>query len=135
MARNGSDIADFARAGSLTLDGLRDALGSTSSTLVSAEDWGISYNSGTGQLSEYCTAICNDSGNSITGIGMLAYSGNGSVLYAAQYTNNISSNTVATSIGTTLYNPQEGDQALCVVYGWTDQGSFYLTDVMTIQQD
>ena len=134
MASTGSDIAGLAKGGVLSLNELQDALGTTSSGLVTVEDWGISYNPGTGQLSEYCTVISNDSGNPITGIGMLAYSGDGATLYAAQYTNNSNSSTIDTSIGPTLYNPQSGNQALCVVYGWTDQGSFYLTQRMTIEQ-
>ncbi|MEO5929668.1 MAG: hypothetical protein ABIR47_07035 [Candidatus Kapaibacterium sp.] len=117
MSNNENGIESLAMKGSMNLDQIQEMLGETSSSVVTVEDWGITYNSG----------------NPITGIGMLAYSANGSVLYCLQYSNGFSNPQIGTSIGTTLYKPQDGNQALCVVYGWTDQGSFYLTQVMPIE--
>jgi hypothetical protein len=100
--------------------------------LVTIQDWGVCYSSATGQLSEFATVVSNNSGNPITGIGMIAYSSDGSSMYCVQYTNDISSPSVATSVGTTLYNPQWGNQVLGVVYGWTEQGSFYQSQMMAV---
>ncbi len=133
MALNGNDITALAREGRLDLAKLRTMLGESLSDVVTVTDWGVSYDSGTGQLSEYATVTTNNAGDPITGIGMLAYSGNGVKLYSAQYTNGFSSEAIATSIGTGLYAPQDGNQALCVVYGWTENASFYFTQIMTIQ--
>jgi hypothetical protein len=133
MSNNENGIESLAMKGALNLNELQDMLGTTSSSVVTVEDWGIAYNSGTGQLSEFCTVVANDSGNPITGVGMLAYSANGSTLYCLQYSNGFSSAQIATSIGTTLYNPDMGNQALCVVYGWTEAASFYLTQTLTIE--
>jgi hypothetical protein len=126
MAENGSNIANLIKAGKMNLDELKATLGeSAASSLVSITDWGVCYSSGTGQLSEYATVTSNNSGNPIIGIGMIAYTSDGSSMLAVQYTNDISSPSVATSIGTTLYTPQMGNEILCVIYGWTVNGNFY----------
>ncbi|MDB5036075.1 MAG: hypothetical protein JWQ98_3316 [Chlorobi bacterium] len=132
MGNDENGIESLAMKGALNLNDLQEMLGTTSASVVTAEDWGITYNSGTGQLSEYCTLVANNPGNPITGVGMLAYSADGSTLYCLQYSNGFNSPLINTSIGTTLYNPQDGNQALCVVYGWTEQASFYMTKTLTI---
>lgn len=137
MANNGSEITELAKAGTLNLDELSTMLGESNAnaSAVTVQDWGITYNSSTEQLSEYCTVVANNPSNPITGIGMIAYSADGTMLYMVQYTNGFSSLMIAPSIGTTLYKPQYGNQALCVVYGWTEQSSFYFTKAMQIGQD
>ena len=101
---------------------------------VSISDWGVCYSSTTGQLSEFATATSNDSADPITGIGMLAYTSNGSTMLCLQYTNGLSSTSIATSVGTTLYTPSMGNQILCIVYGWTQQSSFYSPQTLTVDQ-
>src|SRR5215216_3320894 len=124
MYTNGESIFNLIKAGKLNLPELRQTLASTSSGNVSVEDWGVCYSSATGELSEYCTVIANDQSNPITGIGMIAYSSDGARMYCVQYTNAFSSSSVATSVGTTLYSPQDGNEVLCVVYGWTENASY-----------
>lgn len=132
MSTNGQDIINLIKAGKLSLSELRQTFAGASSSNVSVEDWGVCYSSATGELSEYCTVISNDQSNSITGIGMIAYSSNGATMYCVQYTNNFSSPVVATSVGTTLYTPQDGNEVLCVVYGWTENSNFYFTKTLSI---
>ena len=131
MSTNGEDIFNLIKAGKMSQEDLSKTLASTATSSVTVQDWGVCYSSATGELSEYCTVISNDSNNPITGIGMIAYSSDGSKMYCVQYTNNISSPVVATSIGTTLYNPQDGNQVLCIVYGWTQNSSYYFTKSLT----
>ena len=133
MALTGENIAELARQGKLNSQELEESLGSTGNALVTVQDWGVCYSPATGQLSEYCTVVTNNNSNPITGIGMIAYSANGSTLYAVQYTNGFSTDAIAPSLGTGLYNQSMGNQALCIVYGWTNQGSFYFSQTMTIQ--
>jgi hypothetical protein len=135
MASNGEEIIKLAREGKLNLDELQGMLNGTAAAgnnNVTIQDWDICYSDATGQLSEFCTIVANNPGDPVTGVGLLAYSANGTTLYALQYTNGFSSPIIMTSIGTTLYNPQDGNQALCVVYGWTESSSFYFTKTLTI---
>lgn len=132
MAKDGQSAINLTKAGKVDLSELRQTFAATAASNVSVTDWGVCYNSGTGQLSEYCTVTASNPNDPITGIGMLAYSSNGSSLYCLQYTNDISSTSVATSVGTTLYNPQDGNEVLCVVYGWTQSAPFHFTDTITI---
>jgi hypothetical protein len=132
MSTNEKNSAKLARAGTLNQAELREAFTSTTSSDVSISDWGACYSQNTGQLSVYCSAVSNDSGDPITGIGMLAYSTNGSVLYAAQYTNGFESENVYPSIATNQYTPQDGSSLLCIVYGWTENSNFYFSQTITV---
>lgn len=133
MANDGQNITDLIKSGNLSQSDLKDMFAGAAAGLVTIQEWGVCYSSATGQLSEFATVTSNNASNPITGIGMIAYSANGSSMYCVQYTNDISSASIATSIGTTLFNPASGNQVLCVVYGWTQQGSFYQSQPMTIQ--
>lgn len=132
MSINKQNIVKLAKSGALSQAELSEAFSSTTSSDVSIEDWGVCYSSNTGQLSEYCSVVANDSNDPITGIGMLAYSSNGSILYCAQYTNGFESQNIATSVGTNQFNPQDGNSILCIVYGWTANSSFYFSQTITI---
>jgi hypothetical protein len=132
MPQNGQSITNLINAGKLDLSELRQTFANASSGSATIQDWGVCYNSGTGQLSEYCTVIANNSSDPITGIGMIAYSSDGSSMYCVQYTNDISSPSVATSVGTTLANAQVGDEVLCIVYGWTASASFYFNETLKV---
>jgi hypothetical protein len=132
MPKNAQSITNLIKSGKMSLSELQQSFASASSSSVTVEDWGVCYNSGTGQLSEYCTVIATNPGNPITGVGMLAYSSDGSSMYCLQYSNGFSSPSFATSVGTTLFNPKDGNEVLCIVYGWTANASFYFTDTITI---
>jgi hypothetical protein len=136
MSKDAQNIYDQIKAGKLTPEDLQKSLGASATATVataSIQDWGVCYNSGTGQLSEYCTVVAANSGNPVTGVGMIAYKSDGSAMLAVQYTNNFTSPAVATSIGTTRYNPQsDGNSILCIVYGWTTAGNFYFSDTLTV---
>jgi len=131
MLADETRIINLIKAGRMNLGELRQAFAAESTADVSVQDWGVCFNSSTGQLSEYCTVVGNNSNDPITGLGMLAYTSDGSSLLCLQYSNGFNSPSVATSIGTTLYNPQQGNQILCVVYGSTSS-NFYFTDTLTI---
>lgn len=132
MAMNGEELLASVRAGKTSLAELEANFTSAANNAVTIQDWGVCYSSGTGEMSEYCTVVATNGNNPITGIGMLAYAANGSQLYAAQYTNGFSSTLIGTSIGTTLFNPSQGNSVLCVVYGWTEQSNYYFTKTITI---
>jgi|GEM_PF-3424450 len=127
-----TNVMALARAGKLNIDELRSSFESESSADVSVEGWEICYSAATGQLSEFCTVRANDPGDPINGVGMIAYSADGSIMYAVQYTNEFTGSAVATSIGTTRYSPSDGNQALCIVYGTTTSSSFFFIDTLTI---
>jgi hypothetical protein len=132
MSTSGQSITNLIKAGKLSLSELRQMFASTSSNNVTVQDWGVCYSSATGQLSEYCSVTANDQSDPITGVGMLAYSSDGSSLYCLQYTNDFSSLSVATSVGTTQVSMQDGNQVLCVVYGTTATGNYYFDQTLTI---
>lgn len=131
MADNGETM-NLAKEGRLTLAEVKNTFSTTETNPVSVVDWNVCYDPNTGQLSEFCTVNSNNPSNPITGIGMLLYSVDGTKLYAAQYTNFLKSISIGTSVGTTLYTTNDGDHAICIIYGWTDQGRFYLTEVLPI---
>jgi hypothetical protein len=132
MSTSGQSITNLIKAGKLSLSELRQMFASTSSNNVTVQDWGVCYSSATGQLSEYCSVTANDQSDPITGVGMLAYSSDGSSLYCLQYTNDFSSLSVATSVGTTQVSTQDGNEVLCVVYGTTAAGNYYFDQTLTI---
>ena len=132
MSASGNDITNLLKSGKMDLKELQQNFAGASASLVTIQDWGVCYSSATGQLSEYATIISNQANNPIIGVGMIAYTSNGSSMLCVQYTNDISSQSVATSIGTTLYNPNQGNQILCIIYGWTQSGNYYQSQVITI---
>ena len=132
MSKNEESIINLIKSGKLSQPELRQMFAGASSSNVSVQDWGVCYSSATGELSEYCTVIANNPGDPITGLGMIAYSSNGSTMYCVQYSNGFSSPSISTSVGTTLFNPQDGNQVLCIVYGWTTNANFYVSKTITI---
>jgi hypothetical protein len=132
MANDGQSITSLIKSGQINQSNLKELFADAASGLVSIQDWGVCYSSATGELSELASVVSNNQGNPITGIGMIAYSADGSSMYCVQYTNDISSPFVATSVGTTLIQERVGNQVLCIVYGWTQQGSFYQSQTMAI---
>jgi hypothetical protein len=132
MADNETEIVNQLKAGTLSLDELQSTFSATGVSPVTISDLGVCYSSATGQLSGFCTVTSNNSNNPITGIGMILYAPNRSTIWTVQYTNGISTPMVMTSVGTTLYTPSDGNQAFCIVYGWTDSGSYYQATTITI---
>lgn len=137
MPANEQDVINLIKSGNVDPSELEKMFSSDSESaslvdLVSISDWEIVYSSSTGQLSEYATITAN-SGNTITGLGMLAYKSGSSTMYCLQYNNGYSASQINASIGTNLYTTSMGNQALCVIYGWTNNGSFYYPSTMTIQ--
>lgn len=132
MSANGQTIFNLMKSGKMSLEELRQILGDTSSGNVTVQEWGACYSDATGELSEYCTVTADNASDPITGIGLLVYSSNGSQMYCVQYTNYISSPSIATSVGTALFNPQDGDAILGVVYGTTESGNFFFSQPLKI---
>lgn len=132
MSKNDQDIVNQIKAGNLSLSELQAMFPESLTSNVSASDWGVCYSTTTGQLSQYATVTSNNSNDPITGVGMIAYTSNGSTMLCLQYTNDFSSPSVATSIGTTLYNTSMGNQVLCIIYGWTAQSNYYISQTLTV---
>lgn len=132
MSANAKNIINLIKSGKMDLKELQKSLAGSASTDVSVEDWGVCYSSATGQLSEYCTVVAKSPNVPITGCGMIAYTNDGSSMLCVQYSNNFESTAFSTSIGTTLYNPNQGNQILCIVYGWTTQSNYYFTQTITV---
>ncbi|MGA9772471.1 MAG: hypothetical protein WBV94_25785 [Blastocatellia bacterium] len=137
MSKDAQEIYNLVKSGKLTPADLEQSLGvaanAAAAATASIQDWGVCYNSGTGQLSEYCTVVAANQSNPVIGLGMIAYKSDGSAMLAVQYTNDFTSPAVATSIGTTRYNPQsDGNTILCIVYGWTTAGNFYFSNTLAI---
>ena len=136
MSKSAQEIYDLVKTGKLNPTDLQQALGvsaAAAASVVTVEDWGVCYDSGTGQLSEFCTIVATNPNNPITGAGMIAYTSDGSTMLAVQYTNNFTSTALATSIGTVRYNPSsDGNKILCIVYGWTTTNNYYFSNLMTV---
>ena len=132
MSANEKNTMNLIKAGKMNLKEVQQSFAAANASNVSIQDWGVCFNSGTGELSEYCTVVATNPSNPITGVGMIAYTSDGSSMLCVQYSNGFSSPEVATSIGTTLYNPNQGNQILCIVYGWTTIGNFYFTKTLQI---
>lgn len=136
MPTNEQDVINLIKSGNVDPSELEKMFSSDSESaslvnVVSISGWEIVYSSSTGQLSEYAT-ITATSGNLITGLGMLAYKTNSSTMFCLQYNNGYSATEISASIGTNLYTTSMGNQALCVIYGWTNNGSFYYPSTMNI---
>ena len=136
MPANEQDVINLIKSGNVDPSELEKMFSSDSDSaslvdVVSISGWEIVYSSSTGQLSEYAT-ITATSGNLITGLGMLAYKTNSSTVFCLQYNNGYSAAEINASIGTNLYTTSMGSQALCVIYGWTNNGSFYYPSTMNI---
>lgn len=133
MPANEQDVLNLIKSGNVEPSQLEQMFSTESdsvSGVVSISGWEVVYSSSTGQLSQYATITAN--GGSITGLGMLTYSGNGSKMWCLQYNNGYSATEISASVGTTLYTTSMGNQALCVIYGWTTSGSFYYPSTMNI---
>lgn len=103
---------------------------------VTLSGWEAFYSSTTGQLSGYCTATADNSGDTITGIGFVLYNSAGSQMWTLQYSNGFNGAEVATSVGTNLYTTGMGGSTLSIVYGYTENsGNFFFADTLTIGSD
>ena len=133
MAMNEEDFANAAKSGNFDLSQLKEMESSSLVSPVTVTDWEACYSSATGQLSAYCTVTCNNSGDNITGIGLVVYNASGTTMYCLQYSNGMSGSSIATSVGTNLYTTSMGNQVLCIVYGWTqNSGNYFVSDTLSI---
>jgi hypothetical protein len=133
MSKSDENIIEQIKAGGFDLAELEQSFSNrAASNLVTVTDWAICYSSATGQLSQYAAVTSNSVSDPITGLGMLAYSGNGATMFCLQYNNGYNDTALNISIGTALYTTSMGNTALCVIYGWTQSGSFYIPQTMTI---
>lgn len=132
MSQDEQDMLDRIKAGNFDLSQIEPGRGVESNSAATITDWNVCYSSDAGQLSGYCTATANP-GDTITGLGMVIYSGDGSKMFCVQYTNGLNDAQVTTSIGTQLYTTTMGNNVMCVVYGWTQNSrNFYFNQTMTI---
>jgi hypothetical protein len=99
--------------------------------MVTVQDWQVSY--GSNGLTESCTVTAKENSNSITSIGLLAYSVDGKTLYCSQFTASTNSNNVVPSVSAGGLNLQAGGQVLGVVFGYIEGAEFFFEQVLTIQ--
>ena len=122
-----NEIINLIKNGGATLPQVRQLFGQTSSDTVKIEQWEAYYNSGSGELGEYCS-VSQNYGGAIDAVGLLAYSSDGETLYCAQYTGGLNSAFVSSSVGTTLFNPEGDNTMLGVVFGSTLEGTSYFIE-------
>jgi len=133
MAKNEQELFEQIKSGNLDLETLQGMSSDSLTNPVTVSDWGACYSSTTNQLSAYCTVTCNNSGDNVTGVGLIAYRVNSSTMICLQYTNDFASPSVMTSIGTNLYTTSMGNQILCIVYGYTqNSGFYYVSDTLSV---
>ena len=132
MSLDPKNIMNRIKSGKMNLQDLQKNLGASAPANVTLQDWGVCYSSATGELSEYCTVVANSPNAPITGCGMMAYTSDGSRILCAQYSMDFETRSLTTSLGTTSYNPNQGNQILCIVYGWTTVGPYYVSRVIQI---
>lgn len=133
MNKNEQDLFNQISSGNMNFSELEKMASNSLTSPVTISDWGTCYSSTTGQLSVYCTVTANNSGDNITGVGLIAYKVNSSTMICLQYTNDFASPSVMTSIGTNLYTTSMGNQILCIVYGTTqNSGFYYVTDTLSV---
>jgi hypothetical protein len=127
MASDGASNDRLTQVSGKTLDEARAAFGAGDVELVTIEGWQASYNKDTGQLSESCTVSATPAGQAVTGVGLIAYSADGKLLYCDQYTDGFNSPSVMASVSTGLFKPNGGDKILGVVFGMVvgEQRFFY----------
>jgi hypothetical protein len=133
MDKNEQNFINQIRSGNVDFSELEATSSNSLTSPVTLSDLGVCYSSTTGQLSAYCTVTCNNSGDNITGIGLVVYKANSSTMYCLQYSNGMSGSSIATSVGTNLYTTSMGNQVLCIVYGWTqNSGNYYISSNLTV---
>lgn len=132
MSLDAKNVMNLIKSGKMNLQDLQKNLGASAPATATIQDWGVCYSSATGELSEYCTVVANSPNAPITGCGMIAYTSDGSSMLCVQYTMGFETPSLSTSVGTTLYNPNQGNQILCIVYGWTTVGNYYFSKVIQI---
>ena len=115
-----------------SLQGLREQLAAKSANdMVVVQDWQAVY--GINGLTESCTVTAKDSGNTISSIGLLAYSSDRRTLYCSQYTDPTNSNTVLPAVSTGGFKLQAGGEVLGVVFGYIQGAEFFFEQTLTIK--
>ena len=133
MSSEDQKMVELVRSGNVSLDELKAMFPDSLASNVSVTDWGACYSSATGQLSQFATVTATNSGDTITGLGMITYTSNGATMLCLQYSNGFSGQPVATSVGTQLYTPPANSSVLCVIYGWTqNSGGFYVSNILPV---
>ena len=133
MSSEDQKLVESVRSGNVSIDELKEMFPDSLANNVSITGWEACYSSATSQFSQYATVTATNSGDVITGLGMLTYTSNGSTMLCLQYSNGFSSNTIATSVGTNLYTPPANSSVLCIVYGWTqNSGNFYVSNILPV---
>ncbi|HEV7643420.1 MAG TPA: hypothetical protein VGO50_05690 [Pyrinomonadaceae bacterium] len=92
---------------------------------VTVSGWEACYSSTTGQLSGYCTVTADNSGDTVTGCGLVIYKSDGTVMFCLQYSNGFNDVEINTSVGTNLYTTSMGSSVLSIVYGYTQNSGMY----------
>lgn len=132
MSKDEQNLMDQIKSGNLDLSELK-GLAPEGSQPVDVTGWEVCYSSTTNQLSGYCTATANNSGDTITGIGFIIYESDGSPMICLQYSNGFNDVEIMTSVGTNLYTTSMGNSVLSIVYGFTqNSGFFYFSDVLSV---
>ena len=127
MITTANEIINLIKNGGASLSEVRKLMGDTSSDTITVEDWEAFYNSDSGELGEYCY-LTGTKGKAIEAVGLLAYSSDGETLYCAQYTGGLNSSCVSSSVSTTLFDPEDDNTLLGVLFGSTLDGMTYFLE-------
>ena len=127
MIATTNEIINLIKNGGANLQQVRQLFSETSSDTVIVQDWEAYYNSDSGELGESCY-VTGATGNSIDAVGLLAYSSDGEKLYCAQYAWGLNSLSISSSVSTSLFNPEDENTMLGVLFGSTLDGTTYFIE-------
>src|ERR1044072_7207693 len=132
MSNDAQKFLDQIKSGNLDLSELQKMSAETVQP-VTITGWEVCYSSATGQLSGYCPAAANNSGDTITGIGFVIYESDGSPMICLQYSNGFNDVEINTSVGTNLYTTSMGSSVLSIVYGFTaNSGMYFFNQTLSV---
>ena len=116
-----------------SLQGLREKFAAKSANdMVVLQNWQAVY--GINGLTESCVVKAKDSRNTISSIGLVAYSSDRSTLYCSQYTAPTDSNAVSPAVSTAGFQLQVGGQIVGVVFGYIKGAEFFFEQPLTIKK-
>lgn len=131
MTTNRSDIVN-AISKEDSLQALRQQFAPKSANdMVTVQDWQVYY--GNNGLIESCSVRTKENSDSITSVGLLAYSVDGKTLYCSQFTGSTSSNNVLPTVSAAGFKLQVGGQVLGVVFGYIQAAEFFFEQDLIIK--
>jgi hypothetical protein len=107
-----------------SFQGLREKFAAKSANdMVVVQNWQAVY--GINGLTQSCSVKAKDSHQTISSIGLVAYSSDRSTLYCSQYTTPTNTNTVIPAVSTAGIKLQVGGQIVGVLFGYIGGAEFF----------